>query len=256
VTAATGQLVPVIDLGGDAADVARQIDEACTRVGFFQIVGHGSDPVVERAAWDAARDFFALPDADKLAVAIPPGDAYGYGPFKVERLAASLGEATPPDLKETFSVGPFAPPPPGLDDPAAAFVYSPNRWPESLPHMEAVMRAHYESQATLVARLMASMADALGLAHVGAARLALPRPRRARRGTGPAACRRPLRLRHADAAAPRRCAWRTPSSGCRRGVARRRSHTRCLRRQRRRRLGEVDQRSLGEHRAPRGRAAG
>jgi isopenicillin N synthase-like dioxygenase len=165
VTAAAHQHVPVIDLDGDAADVARQIDEACTRVGFFQIVGHGIDPHVEDAAWNAARDFFALPDDDKLAVAIAPGDAYGYGPFKVERLAASLGETTPPDLKETFSVGPFDPPPAGLDDPAAAFVYSPNRWPPARPEMAGAMRAHYDAQAALATRLMGSMADALGLAH-------------------------------------------------------------------------------------------
>ena len=91
------------------------IDEACRDVGFFQIVGHGIDADVERAAWDVAHEFFALPLDDKLALAIPDGDAYGYGPFKIERLAASLGAATPPDLKETFSVGPFEPPPPGLD---------------------------------------------------------------------------------------------------------------------------------------------
>jgi isopenicillin N synthase-like dioxygenase len=160
----TDQHVPVIDLGGQPSPVAGEIDRACREVGFFQIVGHGSDPDVEHQVWEAARDFFGLPEADKLAVAIPDGDAYGYGPFQVERLAASLGQVTPPDLKETFSAGPFEPPPPGLDDPAAAFVYSPNRWPASLPAMQPAFRAHYESQAALVARLMSLMAIALDLA--------------------------------------------------------------------------------------------
>ncbi|HZI44124.1 MAG TPA: 2-oxoglutarate and iron-dependent oxygenase domain-containing protein, partial [Ilumatobacter sp.] len=103
--------VPTVDLSDDIDLVARQIDAACRGVGFFQIVGHGLDPEIADAAWDVAHDFFALPLEDKLATAIPPGDAYGYGPFKIERLAASLGEATPPDLKETFSVGPFEPAP-------------------------------------------------------------------------------------------------------------------------------------------------
>ena len=103
-------LVPVIDLRGEPESVAGEIDAACRRVGFFQIVGHGLDPGIERWAWDLAHDFFHLPAEEKLALSIPPGDAYGYGPFKVERLAASLGAATPPDLKETFSVGPFMPP--------------------------------------------------------------------------------------------------------------------------------------------------
>ena len=114
--------VPTVDLGEDRAVVARQIDRACRDVGFFQIVGHRIGDDVSGRAWEAAREFFALPLDEKLGVAIPEGDAYGYGPFKVERLAASLGEATPPDLKETFSVGPFQPPPADLADPAAAFV--------------------------------------------------------------------------------------------------------------------------------------
>lgn len=157
------QHVPLIDLGGETRSVAEQIDAACSQVGFFQIVGHGVAPKTEDAAWEAARRFFALPDHDKLSVAIPPGDAYGYGPFQVERLAASLGDVTPPDLKETFSVGPFQPPPAGLADSAAAFVYSPNRWPAAMPDMEPAFRAYYEAQAALVERLMSLMATGLGL---------------------------------------------------------------------------------------------
>jgi isopenicillin N synthase-like dioxygenase len=156
-------LVPVIDLGAPEATNARAIDEACRTVGFFQIVGHGLDPDVEQRAWRVAREFFALPVDEKLSVAIPEGDAYGYGPFAIERLAASRGDRTPPDLKETFSVGPFDGPPAGLDDPAAAFVYSPNRWPAALPDMEPVVRAYYQALAVLVERVMSLMAVGLGL---------------------------------------------------------------------------------------------
>jgi isopenicillin N synthase-like dioxygenase len=156
-------LVPVVDLSDDAALVARSIDAACRNVGFFQIVGHGFDPAVEAAVWDAAGGFFDLPLADKLAVAIPDGDAYGYGPFLIERLAASLGDDTPPDLKETFSVGPFHVAPAGLDDPAATFVFSPNRWPVSFPALEPACRAYYDAMVELVARLMGVMALGLGL---------------------------------------------------------------------------------------------
>jgi isopenicillin N synthase-like dioxygenase len=155
--------VPTVDLTEDRAAVARQIDAACRDAGFFQIVGHGIDDDVAGAAWDAAHEFFALPIDDKLAVTIPPGDAYGYGPFQVERLAASLGDATPPDLKETFSVGPFEPPPAELDDSTAAFVYSPTRWPATLPAMEPAFRAYYDAMAALVSRLMSAMAVGLGL---------------------------------------------------------------------------------------------
>jgi isopenicillin N synthase-like dioxygenase len=157
-------LVPVIDLAGDPRDVGRAIDEACSRVGFFQVVGHGIDPVLADAAWSSAIEFFALPDHAKLAVAIPPGDAYGYGPFQVERLAASRGEVTPPDLKETFSIGPFEVAPAGLTDDSAAFVYSPNRWPAELPAMEPACARYYTAMGELVGRVMELMAIGLGLA--------------------------------------------------------------------------------------------
>ena len=161
---ATG-LVPVVDLGGDPCELGRAIDRACRYVGFFQIVGHGVDPAIESAAWQAAVEFFRLPLADKLAVAIPPGDAYGYGPLQVERLAASLGEDTPPDLKETFSIGPDPERCAAsvTSDAAAAFVFSPSRWPAALPAMEAALRTYYDAMAVLVDRVMSVMALALGL---------------------------------------------------------------------------------------------
>ena len=162
--------VPVIDLGGRAPTVASEIDRACGELGFFQIVGHGVDPEVEAGAWQAAAEFFRLPLAAKVAVAIPPGDAYGYGPFQVERLAASLGTTTPPDLKETFSIGPprewcLAQLAAHVSaDPAAAFVFSESLWPPALPGMEATMRAYYDALAGLVETVMSLMALGLGLA--------------------------------------------------------------------------------------------
>jgi isopenicillin N synthase-like dioxygenase len=161
----TSGLVPVVDLGGDPNEVGRAIDRACREVGFFQIIGHGLDPSLESAAWQAASEFFRLPLDDKLAVAIPAGDAYGYGPFQVERLAASLGDDTPPDLKETFSIGPSWELQAQLptQDSAAAFVFSASLWPEVLPEMEPALRTYYDAMAILVERVMSLMALGLGL---------------------------------------------------------------------------------------------
>lgn len=158
-------VIPVVDLRGRSSEVAREIDDACHRVGFLQIVGHGLDPGVEAAAWAAAQAFFRLPLDAKLAVSIPPGDAYGYGAYRAERLAASLGAATPPDLKETYSVGPDDDTcaAGASSDAAAAFVFSRTPWPSALPDMEASMRAYYDALAGLVERLMGLMAVGLGL---------------------------------------------------------------------------------------------
>ena len=159
-------LVPTVDLRGPAPDVAAEIDRAAHEIGFFQVIGHGVDPSVLDRAWRAAEAFFDLPLEAKLAVRIPEGDAYGYAPFQAERLAASLGEVTPPDLKETYSVGPFDPPPASLDlvaDAAAAFVYSPNLWPAELPELRQAWEPYYRAMAAVVDRLLGLMALALGL---------------------------------------------------------------------------------------------
>jgi hypothetical protein len=57
------------------------------------------------------RAFFDLRVEEKQTVAMPEaGYPYGCAPFAFERLASSLGDVTPPDLKETYSVGPVDPP--------------------------------------------------------------------------------------------------------------------------------------------------
>lgn len=160
-------IVPTVDLTGPLDLAGAQLDAACSEIGFVQIVGHGLDADLESSAWSMAQRFFALPDTAKLAIAIPEGDAYGYGAYQVERLAASRGGMTPADMKETFSIGPFVDPAAVADviaaDSAAAFAYSPNRWPAELPEMTTVMHRYYDALADLAARLLTLMAIGLGM---------------------------------------------------------------------------------------------
>ncbi len=155
--------VPTIDVSGVPRATAASVASACREVGFFQIVGHGLDAGLESEAWDVASSFFRLPSAERAAVSIPDGGAYGYGSLAVERLAASLGVDTPPDLKETFSIGPPPDRVESVDDPSASFVFSATPWPRRLPEMEQVMRRYYDALAGLAGRLMRVMAVALGL---------------------------------------------------------------------------------------------
>lgn len=156
-------VVPTIDVSGDRCDVAAEIDAACRHAGFFQIVGHGLDAALESSSWQIAHEFFRLPLADRIALSIPPAGAYGYGSFQVERLAASLGAVTPPDLKETFSIGPSPERAEANEDAAAMFVFSDTPWPAALPAMEVTMRRYYDALADLVAHVMSLMATALDL---------------------------------------------------------------------------------------------
>lgn len=159
--------VPTIDLRADQRAVAEAIDRACRSVGFFQILGHGVDAELEHQAWDLAGRFFRLPVADKMSVRIREGDAYGYGSFETERLATSLGVTTPPDLKETFSIGPPSARAEANDDPAAAFVFSATPWPDALPGLQPVMSSYYDALAQVVERVMSSMSIALKMDEAG-----------------------------------------------------------------------------------------
>lgn len=154
--------VPTVDLGSPGA--ADRISEACRHVGFFQIVGHGVPDRIADDAWRLAGDFFDLPAAERMSVAMPSaGYPYGYQAMEVERLASSLGDATPPDRKHTWSCGPVDPVGHRITDPDEAWVRSPNRWPEALPAFRPAMEAYYRSMGMLCAQIMSLMAIALDL---------------------------------------------------------------------------------------------
>jgi isopenicillin N synthase-like dioxygenase len=162
VTIDVDMTIPVIDLGDHQA--AALIAQACRDTGFLAVTNHGVDPVLIDTASAAATRFFDLPVADKMTVAMPyAGYPYGYAPMRGERLAASLGDDTPPDLKETFSMGPVERPAHPPADAAEAFVYEPTPWPQALPELQPALEAYYSAMSDLVARVMTLFADALQL---------------------------------------------------------------------------------------------
>jgi len=173
-----GVAVPVIDIEGfvggnsDArGHIALDVDQACRDVGFFAVVGHGVDvDVIERAHREALA-FFDLPADDRMAASKPePGAPYGYSPFEHEALNRSIGGDTPPDLKETFDVGPVDPPPRPLTDmidPDERAVYAPNHWPSAQPSLRPALEAYYRSMGELAATIMDVFAVALGLGDGG-----------------------------------------------------------------------------------------
>jgi isopenicillin N synthase-like dioxygenase len=154
--------IPVIDLGDQ--QVATLIARACQETGFLVVTNHGVDRALIDAAWSTTTRFFDLPVAEKMAVAMPyPGYPYGYAPMRGERLAASLGDDTPSDLKETFSMGPPERPRHPPADAAEAFVYEPTPWPAALPEFRPALQAYYSAMSDLVARIMTVFAEALQL---------------------------------------------------------------------------------------------
>ena len=154
--------IPVIDLHDPRATT--QIARACEFTGFLVVTNHDVDQRVIDTAWTAATKFFDLPAADKMAVAMRyAGYPYGYAPVQGERLAAVGGYDTPPDLKETFSMGPIDVPARVPTDPAEAFVYEPTPWPSACLEFRPAMEAYYVTMAGFVTRLMSLFAEALQL---------------------------------------------------------------------------------------------
>ena len=156
--------VPVVDLSRDDAPAA--VAAACERVGFLTVVGHAVPEAVIASAWSTARAFFDLPLHERMAVAMPrPGDPYGYSPVAGETLARSLGDGpgTPPDLKQSFAIGPVDRPTHTITDPDEAFAWSDNLWPAALPALRPAWEAYFRAMADLAARLLSTMAVGLGL---------------------------------------------------------------------------------------------
>ncbi len=155
--------VPLVDLAGPSAEVAVELNDVCTNVGFFQVIGHGvPDAVVDRA-WAAAIAFFDLPLEQRMSVAGHAGYPYGYIPFSGESLAKSLGADAEPDLKEAFSIGPVDPPRRPFASAEQAWSWQPNLWPAELPELRDAWTAYFRELLALGGRVMGLFALALGL---------------------------------------------------------------------------------------------
>ena len=143
-------------------DIAQSLDDICRDTGFLVLEGHGVDPSVIAAVWQAAEAFFAQDAEFKHSVAPPyQGYPYGYLGPDAEALARSKGEDTPPDLKESFNGGPLRVPVDASAD-AMAFCYQPTLWPD-LPDFRDAWEAYYTAMEDLAARIMRAFAAALRL---------------------------------------------------------------------------------------------
>jgi isopenicillin N synthase-like dioxygenase len=161
----TIDISPLLHLSGSSADhdeaisdVARQIDEACSSVGFFLISGHGIDTALASRLDAAARTFFALTDDDKAAVAMPLAGRAWRGWFPVG------GELTSgrPDRKEGLYVGIELP----QDDPrvvAGLPLHGPNLFPTHPGELGPLIGEWFAAMTRLGHLLMRALSRSLGL---------------------------------------------------------------------------------------------
>ena len=150
--------VPIIDVAplraGTGVDaVAAQIDAACRATGFFYVVGHGIPPSVQQRLDRAARDFFALGDDEKAAIAMARGGRAWRGWFPVG------GELTSgkPDMKEGLYFGEELPP----GDPRP--LHGPNLFPTRPAQLRDAVLDYIGAVTDLGHLVLRAMAVGLGL---------------------------------------------------------------------------------------------
>jgi isopenicillin N synthase-like dioxygenase len=155
--------IPVINIaalqGARPADRDRVTDEivaACETAGFFYVVDHGVPAEMVEAVFDAARWFFARPQAERDALDVATSPNFrGYVPMGI------AGPNVPRRMLEAFQMMLDL----GPDDPDVRdgnVMYGPNRWPAGAPDFRAAMEAYYGAMTALSQRLLGAFARGLG----------------------------------------------------------------------------------------------
>jgi isopenicillin N synthase-like dioxygenase len=155
--------LPVVDVAvsrraADPDAIAREIDDACRTSGFFVVTGHDVPAALAARVETLAREFFALPDAEKAAVAMRHGGRAWRGWFPVG------GELTSgaPDMKEGFYFGEEL----GPDDPrvrAGWPLHGSNLFPTRPAELRAAVLDYIDAVTRLGHTLLELIARALGL---------------------------------------------------------------------------------------------
>ena len=158
-------MIATVDLsrwhaGGTEADaVAVEVDEGLQRAGFILVTGHGVDLGLAAAVRAASREFFDEPDHVKQRYSVPVGGHGWIGPG-AEANAYAEGTETPPDLKESYSLGAET----ATGDPDVDRIwFAPNVWPAEVPSLQQLVAEYTTAMRRVSDDLLALFAHALGL---------------------------------------------------------------------------------------------
>jgi isopenicillin N synthase-like dioxygenase len=158
--------LPVLDMHGFLANArsraghhfVQRLRDACHGPGFCYLVGHGVPAELDAAIMAAARAFFALPEADRRALAIANSPHFrGYTVLGDERTKGIS------DWRDQLDVGP--------EEPAVAVeagappwlrLRGPNQWPARLPQMKPSVLAWMTEMDRVGLAVLRALALALG----------------------------------------------------------------------------------------------
>ncbi|MEM7403905.1 MAG: 2-oxoglutarate and iron-dependent oxygenase domain-containing protein [Pseudomonadota bacterium] len=161
--------IPVIDFGayldGDdkaLAPLAETVREACERIGFFYLRGHGVEQQLIDDTFEASRTFHALPLARKQALSL---DAYNVGYLAMNASTqrhSTVHAATRPNENESFFVTHDR----AADHPdvmAGKPLRGRNQWPDQMPGFRRQVMAYFAALNKLGQRLLPVFATALDM---------------------------------------------------------------------------------------------
>jgi isopenicillin N synthase-like dioxygenase len=159
----TPRTLPILDFsqfraGGRAAeDFLAELRTASREIGFFYLAGHGVPAKLQSDIFQAGRDFFALDEADKLAIEMVNSPHFrGY-----TRAGQELTRGAQ-DWREQIDVGSELPT--AQPDPDAPWLRlrGPNLWPEKLPTFKPTVLAWQRELTRLAIELLQAFALSLG----------------------------------------------------------------------------------------------
>lgn len=157
--------IPLIDFSQFSASPQQreaflsELRYAAREIGFFYLKNHGIDKTLLSDVQNASRQFFALPEEEKLAVAM-----INSSHFRGYNRAASEITRGQPDWREQFDLGAERAKLP-IDDntPAWARLQGPNQWPEALPELRPLLLRWQRGMTAMSLRLLRAFALALKL---------------------------------------------------------------------------------------------
>jgi isopenicillin N synthase-like dioxygenase len=138
--------LPEVDLRHPPGQLRKRLREVAHEVGFFYLIGHGVPATLTRRVLAVARRLFALPQAEKDAVAMVRSPHFrGY-----TRLGGELtgGQV---DWREQIDIGPERNPVGGPGKPDYLWLQGPNQWPAEVPELPGII-AEWDAALAAVAR--------------------------------------------------------------------------------------------------------
>ncbi|SES21826.1 Isopenicillin N synthase [Actinokineospora terrae] len=145
---------PAADRDAFLADIRRAAHEA----GFFYVVGHGVPEELTSGIFEVARRFFALPEAERLAIEnVNTPHFRGYTRTGHEYTGGRR------DWREQIDVGPEREALDlGPDDPVWLRLIGPNQWPAALPELREVALAWQAEAQRVCLEVLRALSAALG----------------------------------------------------------------------------------------------